>query len=265
MANALLLEPLRPTAIVADSVAMGHSALFTDRDEMGLVWRTEPGADSHWLRMDFGADVAIDTMILLGLAGASPDWAVTIELATQAQGPFLASWWTSEAAPLLAGAELPTSGLGKGLWRAPDAAPAAARYLRLTVSGLGTAALEVARVVVSKAIQLDRNFRYGAALGVRPLGSLDWSARGVMLRRRGKKLRGVGISFPHVRRDEVEAKVQPLLERLGNDEPLAIVIDPEPDAQRQNRIWFGFLTGDLGTTWARPGGFQADFNLVAVD
>jgi len=24
-------------------------------------------------------------------------------------------------------------------------------------------------------------------------------------------------------------------------------------------------TGDLGTTWARAGGFQADFNLIAVD
>ncbi len=264
MANALLLEPQTPANIAASTTAAGYDAAYMLRDEMGIVWRSATGASAA-ITVDLGADTVIDTVIMLGLAGAQAGWTLVVELATAAQGKFTGSWWTGAAEALLAGTVMPVSGLGKAFWRAPAGAPAAARYMRLTVSGLGGAALEVSRLLAGKAVQLDRNFKFGAALGVRPLGSLDFSARGVLLRRKGKKLRGVGISFPSVYRDEVEAKVQPLLERVGNDTGLAIVLDPAPDAQRQNRIWFGFLTGDLGSTWARAGGFQADFNLVAID
>lgn len=264
MANALLLEPQMPAAITVSSTATGYDSAFMSRDEMGLVWRSNGGASAGMV-IDLGADLPVDTIILLGVAGAQAGWTWVVELATAAQGPFSSTWWTGATETLLAGSAMPVSGLGKALWRAPGGAPAIARYLRLTVNGLGGAALEVSRLLAGKAVQLDRNFKFGAALGVRPLGSLDFSARGVLLRRKGKKLRGVGISFPSVYRDEVEAKVQPLLERVGNDGSLAIVLDPAPDAQRQNRIWFGFLTGDLGSTWARAGGFQADFNLVAID
>ena len=265
MANALLLEPAVPTAFQVDTAASGYSAYFMARDEMGLVWKSVAGPDACTITVDFGADVAIDTVILFGLAGALPAWTWTIELATAAQGRFTGSWWAGSAETLLAGDVMPTNGLGKALWRAPAGAPAVARYMRITFGGLAGSAVEVSRLVAGQAIQLDRNFKFGAALGVRPLGSVNWSVRGVLLRRRGKKLRGVGISFGNVYRDEVEAKVQPLLERIGNDEAMAIVLDPAADPQRQNRIWFGFLTGDLGSTWARAGGFQADFNLVAVD
>lgn len=265
MANALLLEPVRADTITCDSAMPGTSASFVDRDEMGLVWRTEPGAGLRTIIIDFGSDVAIDTIMAIGIAEASPTWTWTVALSAQAQGGFSGAYWQGAAEPLLAGSEMPVTGLGKGLWRAPSGAPAVARYLRIVFGGLGGAAFEVSRILAGRAVHLDRNFRFGAALGVRPLGTLDFSARGVILRRRGKKLRGLGLSFPSIRRDEVEAKVQPLLQRVGNDEALAIVLDPTPDPQRQNRLYYGFLAGDLGSTWARANGFQADFNLIAID
>lgn len=267
MANALILEPLAltPAAVTASNTAAGFAAGNVTRDDMGLVWRSSTGAATRVLTIDLGADVPLDTIALFGLRGALPGWQLTVALATAAQGPFGGAFWDGTAGDLLAGSAMPVSGLGKALWQAPGGAPASARYVRLTFSGLVTAAVEVSRVVIGKRLQLARNFQFGAAFGVRPLGSVDFSRRGALVRRPGRKLRGLGIAFNHIHRDEVEAQVQPLLERVGNDNALVIVTDPDADAQRQNRMYFGFLTGDLGSVWARPGGFQASFNLVALD
>lgn len=269
MANALLLEPLAMPSITASATAPGYAAgnmgSNASADFMGLVWNSGGGAATRTVTIDLGADRPLDTILLLGLAGAQASWDWAIALATSAQGPFSGSFWSGSAEDLLAGSVMPVSGLGKALWQKPGGAPASARYVRITFSVLGSAAVQVARIIVSRKIQLERNFSFGAALGVRPLGKVDFSPRGVLLRRRGRKLRGLGISFKHIYRDELEAAVQPLIERVGNDELLAIVQDPAADAQRQNRIWTGFLTGNLGSIWARPGGFQADFNMIALD
>lgn len=267
MSNALLLEPATLESVVSSSTATGRRATNVARDPMGLVWRSATGSASQWLRIDLGADVPIDTILLLGLGGTATlgdiEW--TVDLATDAQGAFTGSYWAGDTGSLLAGEAMPQSGKGKALWLAPAGAPATARHVRIMFNSLSNASIEVARAVICQRIQLERNFRFGAALGVRPLGEVDFSARGVLLRRRGAKLRGIGISFPHVRRDEIEEKVQPLQERVGNDVAIAIVTDPDAHEQRQKRIYFGFLTGDIGAVWARPGGFQAEFNLVALD
>lgn len=264
MGNAVLLEPAAVERVTSSSTADGYRAAFVARDEPGLAWRSTPGAASQWLVLDLGADVPLDMVVLTGLRGALASWNWSIDLATAAQGAFTGAYWSGASATLLAGSAMPTSGLGKALWLAPDDAPAAARYLRLTFSGLGLLPVEVSRVVAGARIQLARNFRFGAGFGVRPLGKVDFTRRGVFARQRGVKLRAVGISFGHIYRDEVEERVQPLLERNGNDETLVIVTDPDAHAQRQQRIFFGFLTGDLGTILARPGGYSCDFNLVAL-
>lgn len=265
MANALILEPLVPASVLASSTASGRRAANVARDEFGLVWRSDAGAASQWLLFDLGGDTALDTISLHGLFGAQADWLWTVDLASDAQGPFTGAFWAGSAEPLLAGTAMPVSGMGKALWQAPPGAPAVARYVRLTFSGLSGAAVEVSVAVLAAKIQLGRNFRFGAAFGVRPLGTVDWSARGVMLRRRGPKLRGVGISFFNIYRDEAEELVQPMLERVGNDVAIAVVVDPAPHPQRMNRMAFGTLSGNLGTIWQRPNGLQMDINLVALD
>lgn len=264
MANAILLEPAAIVLARCSTAADGYRASNTAEDPPGIVWRSRTGSASQWLVLDLGADVAVDTIVLTGLRGALAGWQWSIDLATQAQGAFTGAFWAGDDEDLLAGTAMPTSGLGKALWLAPAGAPAMARYVRITFSSLADAAVEVARVCAGARLQLARNFRFGAAFGVRPLGKVDFTRRGVFSRLRGVKLRGVGISFGHVYRDEVEEQVQPLQERSGNDTTLVIVTDPDAHAQRQNRIYFGFLTGDLGVILARPGGYQCDFNLVAL-
>lgn len=269
MANALMLTPLPWQAIAASSTAANYAAANLAVDRMGIVWRSASGSATQSLTIDLGADTAVDTIVLIGLgagdAAPSNAWQWSIDLATAAQGAFGGAFWAGAAETLLAGSALPESGRGKALWQAPAGAPAAARHVRINFSALGTAAVQAARLCIGARIQLERNFSYGAALGVRALGTVDWNARGVLRRRRGAKLRGLGISFAHVKRDELEGQLQRLFERIGNDSPLAVVSDPAAHAERQSRMYFGFLSGNLGSVMARPGGFRADINLVAMD
>lgn len=270
MSNAFVVRPL---PIAAAAVAASGSSTVTGapinlaNDYAGVIWRGTTTGATLALDFDMGADIDLDTIMLFGITGTLlPDTSWRIALATAAQGPTFAGsnvttgtgtgnyWWPPIAA-LHAGSAMPVIGGGKGLWTKPSGGPPLFRYVRLGFTGMGASAqIEAARVVIGQRIQLERNFAFGGQFGVRDLGSLDFSPRGVLLRRRSKKLRTVNIAFPATFRDEIEEKVQPLLELIGNTEPIALVTDPDADAQRQNRMYFGPLLGEIATTQARAGG-----------
>lgn len=264
MANGFILEPATISSVTASNTATGYSAANVATDYMGQVWRTDTGSATRSLTIDLGADTAFDTIILLGLYGATSAWDWAIEIATAAQGPGFTGAWTGSDEDLLAGTAMPVSGLGKALWIAPAGAPAAGRYVRITFKNLSSAAVECSRVLIGQRVQPERNFRFGAAFGIRSTGQTDFSLRGVQLVRPGVKLRGIGITYGASTQAEVENDILPLLERVGNDTLVAICTDPDADAQRQNRIFAGYLTGDLGAIWSQRDGFTTSFNLVAI-
>lgn len=265
MENALILDPHAIETVTASATAPGYAANNLAIDLIGVAWRSPAGAATRSLTIDLGGNQPVDTILLLGLYGALPGWNWSIDLATQAQGAFTGSYWSGAAETLLAGSVMPESGLGRALWRAPAGAPATARYIRINFSALASAAIEVSRVVPARTIQLERNYSFGAARGIRSFGKVDWSDRGVPLPRPGIKKRGLGVSFRTIHEDEMEGLIAPLQERVGNDRAIGIVTDPTPHEQRQNRIWYGWLTAELGAVHRRAGAFQADFNLVALD
>ena len=161
---------------------------------------------------------------------------------------------------------MPTSGRGKALWLAPAVSPPPpSRYIRITLGAPSNSVFTVARVVIGKRFQPSINFKFGAAFGVRDLGKIDFSSRGVLLRRYGAKLRTTGLTFPHVHRDKIDAVIQPLMERIGNTDCVALVTDPDAHEQRQNRMYFGPLIGDQESIWARPGGLEWRANMVGMD
>lgn len=270
MGKAIIIEPLAMAAITASNTASGYDADYLGPDAqaadmIGVTWKSDTGAASRNLIVDLGSDVAFDTALLIGAVGATSGWQLKVEIATEAQGIGFAGAWEGSVEDFLAGSAMPVNGLGKALWIAPSGAPAAGRYVRFTISGLSSAAAQLGRIVIGQRIQLERNFAFGAAFGVQTLGAVDFSRRGVALPRSGAKLRALGITFKGVKRDEVEEAVQPLFERIGNDTTIAIVIDPDAHAQRQTRMFFGYLTGNIGTIWPRAGSFEAGCNLVALD
>ena len=266
MANATIIEPLAMTAITAPSgSAAGFDPAVLANDLLGVVWQA-PVAATSIIQIDMGADVTFDSIVLLGCGGALSGAQIAISIATAAQGSSFASAWNGAAEAFLAGATMPRSGRGKALWLAPVGAPAAARYIRINLSVLGTSiAFNAGRVIVGKRIQLARNFSFGAARGVRSLGNVDFSVSGVPLVRRGAKLRTIGVTFNAVYNDEVETSVQPLVERVGTDVPIVLITDSAAHADRQNRIYFGYLAGSPGTIQARAGSYQAAFEIVALD
>lgn len=263
MANAWLFKPLPIVSASASSTASGYDPAHVDNDHLGVVWRSGAVAAPH-IDVDLGADLAVDTALLLGLTDAEANWTLAVRAATTAQGPsFPGGSYSGTAQQLLAGAEMPTSGRGIGLW-APGDVPPLTRHLRFTIDQQGTAPVTIGRIAVGRRIVLHRNFSFGAAMGVRDLGKLDFSRRGAILRSRGARLRTVALKFVSVHREEVEQAILPLIEACGNTDPVGVVIDPTPHDQRQRRIQFGFLVGDLQTVWARSDGFEWAVNLVSL-
>lgn len=267
MADAIILEPIAMSVITPSATATGYNGDNMANDQMGLVWNSGAGSSTRDIIIDLGADTAIDTIVLVGLRGATSSWDWSIDLATEAQGAFTGGFFAGTSRDLLAGANMPVSGLGKALWQASSetSPPASVRYVRINFTNLSSAAVEVSRIIIASAFQPAINFSFGAVFGFRSMGRLEFSKAGVPLRRQAAKLRAVGLRFTGATQAEVDDSIHPMFERLGNDTPLCIVTDPAADANLQNRIYFGYLTGDLGTVWAVKGGFQAQFNVVALD
>lgn len=256
-----MIKPLPIVAATASASAAGYSPLYVANDYAGVVWRSNGGA-SAYLVLDLGADMAVDTVALFGLSGFTGASTLNILIATAAQGSGFAggAYATFVAgAAALAGSVMPVNDRGIGIFSTNS--PVTGRYLRIELPG-GT--IEIARAVIGKRIQLERNFSYGGAFGVRDLGSLDFSARGVLLRRRARKLRTVGLTFSNINKDEVENITKPLLEQIGNTEMIALITDPSADPQRQNRSYYGPLVGDLAHTWRNARAFEARVNLVSI-
>lgn len=265
MSNAIFLSPLPIVAAAASSTAGGYDVAYVANDHMGVTWKSGAGSSSQNVVIDLGADSAFDTIALFGLTGAQPGWTLQVQAATAAQGGFGGSFWSSDPVTLLASSAMPSSGRGKAYWTPPPDTPPPSRYIRLVFGSLSSAAVTVARVVIGKRFQPSINFKFGATFGVRDLGSLDFSVRGVLLRRYGAKLRTTGLTFPHEHRDKIEAIVQPLFERIGNTDCIAMVTDPDAHAERQKRMYFGPLIGDLESIFARPGGFEWRANMIGMD
>ena len=263
MANAWILQPL-PATVTASSTAPGYQAAFVMNDYAGVVWKCGAG-DIVELIVDLGSDIACDSLLLFGLDGATASMTLQVAAATQAQGSnFAMTSYVGSAAPLLAGSIMPANGRGVALWQAPSEGIMPSRYYRLRLAGLAGTPVSVARLVIGRRLRLERNFANGGSFGVRDLGTLDFSPRGVLLRRRGAKLRTLALTFSNVRKDEVEASTKPLLERIGNTEMVGLVVDPAEDPQRQNRCYFGPLVGDLGQTRRNAVAWEAKTNLVSI-
>lgn len=246
MSKAIAWRPLGGT-MSASNTAAGHEAAYVLNDYAGVVWKTDTGAASRTLTIDLGASgaKACDSALFLGCTGATTSWTITVEAANSAD--FATNYWTDGAAvPFLAGANMPTHGRGAGLWLAATTPPSR-RYWRFTFGSLSNAAVTVARLMLGVRIALEINFEFGGSFGIRDLGKLDFSPQAALLRRRGAKMRTLSIRFPTVRKDEVLAKVQPLVEMLGAQETFALVTDPASSADRQQACWGGWLMGDLGT------------------
>lgn len=263
MVNAWILPPLPIAAAVTTVGTLQLGAPdHVLNDYAGVVCQLAcDSANAASFTLDLGRDQVIDTVMAFGVELFPGNGSLAVQYATSAQGPFTGAYGTLAGAAF-AGSVPMTSGKGVSLCAAD--APVTARYVRLVYTAtIGGRAVRLSRVVIGQRIVLARNYGYGGTFGVRDLGQLDYSRRGVLMRNRGAKLRTAALTFSNVMRDELEASMRPLLERIGNTEMVAIVTNPEADAQRQNRCYFGALVGDLGHSQRNAVAWEAKINLAS--
>jgi hypothetical protein len=267
MANAILLKPLSIVAATANATTSGQP-IYVGNDYAGVGWSVAASSVAgsvpyyHYIDVDLGAALNIDTVMVFGLPGGLPADASVYAQGYTAQ--YASTVWSAPVTvPVYAGSSRITAA-GGVTYMDLGAIQPAARIIRLVFQSTARFDLTIARIVVGTRIQLARNFGFGGSFGVRDLGSLDFSARGVLLRRRGRKLRTVSLTFSNVRREEVEAAVQPIIETCGNTEPIALVTDPSADPMRERRCFFGPLVGDLSTVWRNAAAWEWKSNLVSL-
>lgn len=262
-AKSFIVKPLPFSVFSAAATAAGYDLTNMSNDYLGVVWKGVAGSTTHYFDVDLGADTAVDFISLLGCTAASAAWDIQILAATAAQGPSFGTWiYASPQVGFLAGSAALPSGRGIGWWS--NGAPITARYWRIYIYKPSADIVTVGRLVFGSKIIPDREFVYGAAFGVRDLGTFDISPRGVPLWRRNKtKLRTLGITYANVYKNEVETALLPLAEQVGNELPVFICTDGTADAQRQRRCYYGPLQGDLGAVWARANGFEFRVNMVS--
>lgn len=267
MANAFLLAPLAPAgAIFQDSTLQAGQPAFAFNDYAGVTVQLacDAGGNAAAFRFDLGADTAFDTVMVFGVE-LLPQTAgqFVMRWATAAEGNFTGTYSQDNSGSCYAGSVLPVS--GKGVSMLMRSTPVTARYVQLIwYAGAAGQSIRFSRVVLGKRFQPTIGFEYGGQFGVRDLGALDVNARGVLLRHRGKKLRTVSLNFPRLSKQEAESIAQKMLEQVGNTECIAVCTDPMPDAERQNRCYFGPLVGDLSRTWATASGHEVRVNLLGL-
>lgn len=267
MANAEFLQPLLLPAITVSALGTGAGFAVDNvgNDYTGVIWRSAGGVTTGYLQLDFGVNVDINRLMLFGLSGFPTNATVKIYSSTLAQGATY-NGWVSSALPLYAGTNRLPNGRGVSYVALTETGgPPPSRYWRIEFGNLANAVLDIGRLVVGKAYVPQRNFAFGAAFGIRDFSKVDFSARGALLRtRRPRKLRTVGISLPMTYKDEMETVVQPMLESVGLDGPIALITDPDAHAMRERRCYFGLLQGELGSVMRNAKAWEWRADMVSL-
>lgn len=254
--NGWAMRPLPFTPLSANS-ADGFEPEAAANDYMGVVWK---GNGSPYYTFDLGSAQDVDAILLFGCTGATSDFRLRVMAASNSG--MSSDLYDSGHLPFLAGADFPTHGRGVAWWTKEDGA-LSRRYWSIQISSLlGDIQPVIARIAIGKRLDLDRNFGFGAGFGVRDLGAVDFGPHANLIRRHGAGLRTVGLTYPSLHKDEVEEKVQPLIELARGTRPIALVTDPEEHPLRQRRAYFGFMTGDLGTVWRTAAAWEWQASMI---
>jgi hypothetical protein len=243
MSNGFLLGPLVPTALSSPAGAAAPTVLGDlFNDMIGVQYVSAAAGATDSIDLDFGVATSIDTVALLQTNGATGNWAVR-GATTQANLGAASDLFSGAIA---AGSATPTSGRTHAL--AVFATPSSFRWWRISFSGLA-APIEIGRLVIGRRYQPEVNFSFGAALGVADLAPADFSPRGVWLPNRSAKLRTLSLRWPWSTRTEAEERISVLMEQVGGNGMVLICTDPDANAQRQRRLYFGPLGGNLNMVW----------------
>lgn len=241
MANAFLVRPLALAGATASTSAAGTVPTNLGNDYIGVVHKAG-AVGGHSIVVDLGSAMPVDFVSFLSAAPASFSLRTRAFASVASANAGTSALYDSGVLAAPAGAVVPTSGR-VNTWLEPTTAQTRQAW-RFDVSGEASV-FSAGRLVLGQKLQFGRNFSFGMAPGVIDTGSVDWTESGAMMRRFGRIMRTLDIDFACLTRVEAEETLLPLLEVVGNTSPLLLVTDPAAHAQRQRRMYFGFLQSDL--------------------
>lgn len=258
MSRGFIVRPHAPLTIEASQAAAPTAAANLLNDYMGMVWRIPSASSTGWLKVDFGAPVTVDVFALLNMEGAPGTWLVN---AAASEAGLASPPFSTSLGDLFSG-QRPSSGRANAL--ALLGTPRTYRWWYLEFAGVGGGSgFSAARLVMGAKLQPSRNFEYGAARGARPTGSVEFTRAGAFLRKRGRSLRTLGLNWAMSTRAEAEGAILPLLEQVGEEFVLAVV-DPDADARRQARMYFGPLESGRVISQRSYDGFEWQAQIASV-
>lgn len=257
MSNGFLLDGYAGTISSAGAPVSPTTGANLGNDYVGLVLRTATAASLD-ARVDFGGAVAIDTAALLN---TNVPTGALYRLEANTTSDFTTPAFTT--GNLTLASEFGSADGFRHLLVTLTSSQTY-RYWRFVVFGVSGTQLEAAFLRMGVRYEPARNFDFGLSRGVRDLGEVEFSTRGALLRRAGKRLRLLGISWSFVSADEAERLALPLLERAGNGRFLLACVNSDASGERTRRLYFGPLEGNLGLTWRAHDLFEKRLTLASV-
>lgn len=228
---------------------------------IGATWKSS-SATSVWVRGNFGSAKTIDFISMIG-ANALPGTQIRIRLGdSQAAVDGASASYDSGVINFID----PAITREDGLYHSHHEMPAAQtrQWWRIDISG-HTGAFEASKLIMGQKIEPSRFYDKDFEFGIEDTGQLDISRDGVMHEISGQILRTLQFSLGWLTQVEYETKFRPLVEKMGTRGMMLWCFDPQPNAYRQSKTYFGvFRTAPFATGGIKPGNYSKEFQIRSV-
>ncbi len=257
----IFVKPLDFGTITSGNVASGYSAQHLYRHKSpGLVWRSA-GNSNLWIRCDMLALREVDFCALLS-ANAQAGTTIRLRLGTTQAEVDGTAPYDSGALPFIS----PSITREDGLYHShlEIGSVQICRWWRIDIGG-HTGDFDAAMLVLGKRIEPSTYYDFGPEFGVDDLGAAEVGRWGVVEEEPGRIARSVSFTMSWLNETEFETKFRPLTEAIGQRGPLYVCFDPEANAYRQNRTYYGLLRKPPYARGSRkPGTYAIEFQLLSL-
>lgn len=263
----IIMRPYAFSSLSSDNARAGYGAVNAGRFKAaGVVYRSD-GSTNVNLKGHFGAGgLPIDFVALLS-CNATSSTTARFKLGSSAANAASGVSYDSGAqvirspAPAVERAD----GLSHWFWELPSAVSGSgANYCQLDI-GSHTGDFEASMLVVGKKVQADRSYNLDYGFGADDLGGADLSNWGVVEDTGGVVRRSLDFALAWESEAKFETEFRPLIETVGQREPVYVCLDPQATSYRQARTYFGLLKRPLFARGSRrPGTFLQEYSIISL-
>ncbi len=235
-----------------------HLGEFSD---IGMVWRSN-GNGNLWARGDFGAALSVDHMAIIA-TNAQAGTTIRLRLGdTQAEVDGTADY-DSGALTLI---DNSASDGGSGFTSFLDFPLIAKRWWRVDIGG-HTGDFEASSLCLGFKRPFANYYNNrGFKFGHQDMAEIDWGRYGVIEEAGGIKYRRLTMEFGWLSDTDRIQHFDPLVRQLGSRGVALWRFDPEANAQRQSKTYWGWLTKPpfFTANSFKQDRFEAEFDILSM-